>query len=686
MTEEIPQEDPPDSQIATLAAQQRLLGAQVDALRAELARRDAAIAALSARLLEPDAPLPHRLRARLRRARFARALRHSGLFDAAWYLRHHPDGAQGGPDPLAHFLRLGHALGRAPGPQFSPRAYLLANPDVAAAGVDPLHHYLSRGRDEGRALDVQPAVQSRAGHLRGLLETGGLEESGSGGGPLRALTALAEACPPDPEARQALAVWALHQGQPAEAARWLRNLGPAMAPLHLISTAQAGDGAAARQIRATPPVSDDLDLAAAHLDPRPGARLACLNAALARAGLAPMTLRDGDGPLLDRLTPKTPPLPQGGDGPLVSVILAAHNAAAMLTTALDAVLGQSWQALELIVVDDASSDATAMIAAQRAAHDPRLTVIRLPQNQGAYGARNAGLAAARGTYVTLHDADDWSHPERIARQVQFLETQRGFVGCLTLQARVTADLAVSRWTGEGRILHENMTSLMLPRALLTDTLGGWDELRVSADGELLRRVRRLYGAGSVPELPGGPLALQRDHGGNATADAATGMGWFLYGARREYFEAQSAYHASAATLRYTGRAPFPAPAVLHPGFDAEAEMPLDHVYAGLLGLRNDAFESLLRWLDADRAAGRRVGLVPLYGMALPTGAGLSVHASLRARIDGVGLRVLCYGERIRCARLRFLPGQEDLAEPLRYLPQITVDGRLVMKPRKRTTD
>ncbi len=613
---------------------------------------------------------------------FAELLRQSGLFDATWYLRRYGDVAQGRLDPWAHFLRLGHGLGRAPGPQFCPRAYLAAHPDVAAADADPLRHYLTRGRAEGRTLRPATQVgqtvqtsQSRAVHLRSLMETGGLEE-----GPPEALATLAGAEPPDPVARQALALRALRRGDPAGAARWLDGLGHGMAPLRLIAAAKAGDMASARQIRTEARGSGDLDLAAGHLDPAPGARLVCLNAALSRADLAPMALRDGTAPLLDRLIPASPTPPQGADGPQVSVILAAHNAAATLDTAIDAVLGQSWRTLELIVVDDASTDATPAIAAARAMRDPRLRLIRQARNGGAYAARNAGLAVARGAYVTLHDADDWSHPDRIARQVQFLEGRRGFAGCLTLQARVTADLAVSRWTGEGRILHENMTSLMLPRALLTGTLGGWDEMRVSADAELLRRVRRLYGAASVPELPGGPLALQRDHGGNATGDAATGMGWFYYGARREYYEAQSAHHASAPTLRYDGRAPFPAPAVLHPGFDPEVEMPLDHVYAGLLGLRNSAFETLLGWLDADRAAGRQVGLVPLYGMALPVGAGLSVHPALRARIDGTALRVLCYGERIRCDQLRFLPGQADLASSLRYLPRITVAGGTVMQP------
>jgi hypothetical protein len=74
----------------------------------------------------------------------------SGLFDAGFYLRHNPDVAAAGRDPVRHYLKWGAAEGRQPGPFFDSRWYLRKNPDVASAGVNPLVHYLRHGRREGR--------------------------------------------------------------------------------------------------------------------------------------------------------------------------------------------------------------------------------------------------------------------------------------------------------------------------------------------------------------------------------------------------------------------------------------------------------------------------------------------------------------------------------------------------------
>jgi len=74
----------------------------------------------------------------------------SGFFDAAWYAVQYPDVLESGMDPVDHFLAVGAAEGRSPGPDFDARRYLQANADVAQAGVNPLLHYLRSGRTEGR--------------------------------------------------------------------------------------------------------------------------------------------------------------------------------------------------------------------------------------------------------------------------------------------------------------------------------------------------------------------------------------------------------------------------------------------------------------------------------------------------------------------------------------------------------
>lgn len=613
------------------------------------------------------------------------ALRRSGLFDAAWYVERYGDVARSGLDPVAHYLRIGAELGRDPGPCFSAARYRAAHPDVAQAGLPPLAHYLDTGRAEGRDTGTGPVRRdpglARLAHLRALLETGGLED-----GPWEAIAAMArDGSDPGPaaEAARVCALWALRMGDGTAALDWLDQMDRhATAPpaLRLIATAMARQEGAALRLYDGAKADLDLHLAATRAQPDAPARLACLNRALATGGLAPMGLSAGDGPAFDRLTgPALPPEGTQDDAPLVSVLMAAHNAADTLPVALASVLEQSWRALELIVIDDASTDETPRIVTDMAARDARVRLIRQPRNGGAYAARNAGLAQARGAYVTLHDADDQAHPARLARQVSALRDRPWIAGTLCLQARLAPDLRLSRWTGTGAMAFEDLSSLILPRPLLTGPLGGWDRLRVSADSELLRRVRQLFGAGAVPLTGEAPMGFQRDGGANATADPATGMGWFYYGARQEYFEAQRHHHARAASLRYAphGPRPFAAPQILHPG--AGSELRLDRVYAGRLMLGGAGLETLLRWLDADRAAGRRVGLVPLVDMGLPVGTGPGLHPDLRARVDGAAVCVPVYGERVRCATFQLLPGTPPPARQ-RYLPEILVDGERVLGP------
>ncbi|WP_158554903.1 glycosyltransferase family 2 protein [Methylovirgula sp. 4M-Z18] len=103
--------------------------------------------------------------------------------------------------------------------------------------------------------------------------------------------------------------------------------------------------------------------------------------------------------------------------PNVSVIVAAWNAAGFIGNALRSALAQQGVTLEVLVIDDASTDATVQVV--EALNDQRIRCIRLPTNQGPAGARNAGLAAAQGEWVAVLDADDTMRPHRLAQLVAF---------------------------------------------------------------------------------------------------------------------------------------------------------------------------------------------------------------------------------------------------------------------------
>ena len=97
----------------------------------------------------------------------------------------------------------------------------------------------------------------------------------------------------------------------------------------------------------------------------------------------------------------------------VSVVVPAYNYARYLPKAIDSALGQTHPPLEVIVVDDGSTDDTPRVLA---AYADRIRVIR-QANQGAGAARNAGIAAARGEYVAFLDSDDLWHPRKLELQL-----------------------------------------------------------------------------------------------------------------------------------------------------------------------------------------------------------------------------------------------------------------------------
>jgi glycosyltransferase involved in cell wall biosynthesis len=111
--------------------------------------------------------------------------------------------------------------------------------------------------------------------------------------------------------------------------------------------------------------------------------------------------------------------------PTVSVLMTTWNGAGFIGASIASVLAQSFTDFELIVVDDGSTDDTSCVLA--GIGDPRLRVLRQAVNGGVVAARNAGFAAARGRYVAALDHDDLSHPERLARQVAYLEAHPGVV-------------------------------------------------------------------------------------------------------------------------------------------------------------------------------------------------------------------------------------------------------------------
>lgn len=206
------------------------------------------------------------------------------------------------------------------------------------------------------------------------------------------------------------------------------------------------------------------------------------------------------------------------DSPLVSVILPTYNRAATLRRAIDSVLGQSYANLELLIVDDGSTDDTPRLVETLC--DPRLRY--LPQeNRGVAAARNLGLEQSKGRLIAFLDSDDAWMPEKLARQVAQMQAAPGRVGLLYTGLAVShADGRVETWTPKARghvlpeilksnVLHFGTSSTMI-RAEAAEVVGGFDStLPANEDHDYWARIARFYEFDFEPA----PLTLY-DHAGS----------------------------------------------------------------------------------------------------------------------------------------------------------------------------
>jgi glycosyltransferase involved in cell wall biosynthesis len=213
----------------------------------------------------------------------------------------------------------------------------------------------------------------------------------------------------------------------------------------------------------------------------------------------------------------------------VSVVVATYNYARWLPQAIRSVQAQTWRDWECVIVDDASSDATASVAAGLLRGDRRLRYLRNRRNLGEAAARNVGNAAACGEYIAVLDADDTWHPQKLEQQLAAMAGAPEAVLCFTaptLPVERTERVAqyLENWARElGRsLLRENNvthSSVLLPRRVL-DEVGGYDErLPYAVDWDLWLRLLHRYGAERLIYL-NQPLVHYRIHDGNMSSNSA----------------------------------------------------------------------------------------------------------------------------------------------------------------------
>lgn len=247
------------------------------------------------------------------------------------------------------------------------------------------------------------------------------------------------------------------------------------------------------------------------------------------------------------------------DFPMVSVIMTTFNAVEHVGEAIDSILKQTYENLELIVVDDASSDKTLAIAWGRAKRDKRVRIIESKINRGTYWSKNLGVVQARGELVTFMDSDDISEPERIRKQVE-LAVQKGGVGstCNYIRRDEAGNTVLNRGL-EQRIA---LISLMVKRQVFFE-VGYFDSIRTSADDEFMERLKLVYGRRALSNV-GEPLYIARyrenslsTEQGNGNNLAAADAAGFLSSARHHFVQSYKLWYEQLREQNCTPYVPFP---------------------------------------------------------------------------------------------------------------------------------
>lgn len=205
----------------------------------------------------------------------------------------------------------------------------------------------------------------------------------------------------------------------------------------------------------------------------------------------------------------------------VSVLLPVHNGARYIESATRSILDQTHRDLELVVVDDGSTDGSAEIVS--ALSDCRVRLIRNERNLGLPASLNRGLSAARAGIVARQDADDLSHPRRLEAQVAFLEANPA-IGLLGTQAWLIDEDGRCKGSVAHACAHESLIwELMFDNAFVHTSVafrreavalhGGYDETSAyNEDYDLWVKLARTTRLANLPER----LVAWRSHGASKT--------------------------------------------------------------------------------------------------------------------------------------------------------------------------
>lgn len=256
---------------------------------------------------------------------------------------------------------------------------------------------------------------------------------------------------------------------------------------------------------------------------------------------------------------------------IVSVLVTAYNARNTLSTCLKSLLNQTWQSLEIIVIDDASTDDTAKIIQTFVKQDKRITGIYLPKNVGTFVAKSIGAGFATGEFLTCQDSDDFAHPQKIERQV------------LPLVDRPELIATTSHWLRLdecGRFyarqyypfLRQNPASLLFRRQRVEQEIGLWHLVRTGADSEFWHRLKLHYGDDRIMAIKE-PLTIASHRADSLMNAGDFGVHDKASALRRlDYWEAWNLWHIACLSKKRQPAMPSISEQIINPVFEVDERL------------------------------------------------------------------------------------------------------------------
>lgn len=448
---------------------------------------------------------------------------------------------------------------------FDGKWYLDTYSDVRQAQVNPLVHYIRFGRQEGRQAGPNRAIAWEYYLWRGASDTMLLRLDGLLNGEAQN------------EAELSYANWAL--------ARWFayqQQWGKVVDYIHCYASAQpvysnhagpwlVGIQAAVEcdkpqiafdfldKLKAVSPICSDIFLAEANIQSvvvpnvvkADEIRLILINALFIQACLSQIRIKNPQfGLKISNLTATESNTAMASkEVEKVSVIVPMYNASETVLATLECLIEQTWPSLEVIIVDDCSLDNSCQLVEQFIDKLPEADklnwqLLRQPENKGAYAARNRGAISATGNYITVHDADDWSHPQKIECQINALIGAPLKKASISFLARADHKLMFTCWRIEERWIYRNISSLMIERSVI-EKIGFWDDINAGADTEYYYRLLKAFGNDAIIEvLPNVPLSFLLSTPDSLTQQAKTHLITQFLGVRKCYLDAAHRWHSS----------------------------------------------------------------------------------------------------------------------------------------------